>query len=190
MRRQEKADLRFKLFPVWQVYYVLFSWLQWMKKRSIDSEFRMVIAAIAMFFIRIYYGCVVQNWPKSRANQDHLSCRCEINLDTETETEWCNSVYYLWWGQRKNRERAKRTSKPILTTNCLIDSNGCSATMMFGLSVHCLFACTFRSLYSINCVVTHFVRVQSNLAAAETIQSNKKYLREQNVLESFIARLF
>lgn len=84
----------------------------------------------------------------------------------------------------------KPASKPILTTNCLIDSNGCSATMMFGLSVHVLFACTFRSLYSINGVVTQFVRVQSNLAAAETIQSKKKYRREQNVLGSFIARLF
>lgn len=94
--------------------------------------------------------CTVQNWPKSRAKQDHLSCRCEINLDTETE--WCNLQYYLLRSKAKSK-REKSTSKRILkTTKCLIDSNGCNMWRWYWTfcPLRIRFY-TFRSLYSINC---------------------------------------
>lgn len=139
------------------------------------------------------YISIMDVWCKIGQSHEPIKITCLVGVKSiwTLKLKLSDAIQYIIYdGGNAKIERAKPTSKPIFTTNCLIDSNGCSATMMFGLSVHCLFACTFRSLYSINCVVTHFVRVQSNLAAAETIQSNKKYLREQNVLESFIARLF
>lgn len=94
---------------------------RWRKDLYWQWIFRMIISLQSLcFHTSNIKWMVVQNWPKSRANQDHLSCRCEINLDTETETEaeCCNSVYFIYDGgnakieSETSSKRANFNDKP------------------------------------------------------------------------------